>query len=224
MASCRIVSLCLDTREWIVCRNSTLPCVLEPRCCFVLGNTFYLTGNPPNGDFSNILSYDMTTEEWNIVDTGHMGGPSYIRAVVVEETAYLLAVTTGDTKWLWSFRETGVPVCVDECTPGLYTHDMTAIGHHVILLEEVPSEEGEHGLFIYLFSVVSGVWYCFNTHSEWMGADDPILYLCHSREEEVLLLNTSSDPPSLFTATIPLPGGDDYESAGRWNVLDPDHN
>ncbi|GCA62764.1 hypothetical protein KIPB_005643 [Kipferlia bialata] len=110
---------------------------------------------------------------------------------------------------------------------------MTSVGRHIFVSRELasgfrdgPVEEEERYHFAYSYSLVSQEWTEHpvgdKTQTNMYTVDVSLAH--HLGDNDIFFLADKSDNPVIkcAVATIPLPGGDDYVSAGRWNVMDPD--
>ncbi|GCA62099.1 hypothetical protein KIPB_001196 [Kipferlia bialata] len=105
----------------------------------------------------------------------------------------------------------------------MYVFDITAIGRHILVLAE--DQLDDDYVLLAVYSTVSGEWSVYPTLHGRQRTENTLFSLSHIGHGIVLLLVSSTDSKDSFLcAPIPLPPGDDYESAGRWNVLDPDHD
>ncbi|GCA63161.1 hypothetical protein KIPB_008204 [Kipferlia bialata] len=170
----------------------------------------------------------MGSDMWCMLHPGTEGGPAFLGVVTTDETGYLLGQSLGEPLRLWSmeFSVRGVVglTCVGDCpVDSLLDFGITIIGRYILVLAE--GDPGNDQPLSAIYSTVSGEWSMYRTLSGRPSRRNGpyILSLCHIGQGVVLLLESSATP-FLLSATVPLPCGDDYESAGRWNVLDPDHN
>ncbi|GCA63130.1 hypothetical protein KIPB_008039 [Kipferlia bialata] len=125
---------------------------------------------------------------------------------------------------LFTYTERGgvIAAALTDWMPRLH---MATMGRHIFLYR--PDVDGVGFIYdepgtMFSYSTVSGEF----TEYEGVSALLHTEKLCQAIGDGVVLF-VSSDVRSgsgFFSATVPLPGGDDYESAGRWNVMDADHH
>ncbi|GCA63053.1 hypothetical protein KIPB_007559 [Kipferlia bialata] len=209
--------LSLDSRRWELIPTSEMPCLISPWCIFALGQTLYVGGCIDDQDHASLVTYDTETAGWGQLESELVCG-AFTDCIVVEDTAYLLTYQSEEEteEVVWSYRE-GNGFSRHGTLPQMIgCLSMESFGRHIIMVASLEADELLHHVS---YSTVSGESVVYDTvgdessHMSWTPIGPDVQFV----------VDSLGDSP-YRTARITLPGGDDYVSAGRWNVMDPDHN
>ncbi|GIQ79372.1 LOW QUALITY PROTEIN: hypothetical protein KIPB_000015 [Kipferlia bialata] len=231
-----VVALSLDTRECTVYPASEVPVRMEPALSFVLGDIWYIVGSStkvvgvPNEELrddkhtkNTILTYDTLSNEWGELDLETGIPPGLGIGTVVGDIPYFIGYKY-DAFTLVSYGEGEGFKSMGGIPEMMYVTDMVTVGRHFFLrATEDADGEDEHGpVRIFSYSSVSQEW----TEYPAMDSETEVQFgfCAHIGGGVLFFVNTTPTMmPTYLTGTVTLPPGDDYESAGRWNVMDPDH-
>ncbi|GCA62763.1 hypothetical protein KIPB_005642 [Kipferlia bialata] len=236
-----IVTLDLDSCIWTCPAATTMPCTsLVGNGVFVLSDVLYIVGREEDESGTTVVTCgmahvtDMGTMEW---DEQHLDDYHYYCCTHVGDTAYLLDVNAWGSPGLYSFQPYEGAV-YEAPLPWLdisgVSYSITPVGRHLFVTRKV-IDFGERAEGVgrmpcrhlaYSLSLVSQEWAEYDIedmiHVTWPAGD--ISLPCHLGDNDIFFVGHTRDDLEIrcVVATIPLPGGDDYVSAGRWNVMDPD--
>ncbi|GCA63012.1 hypothetical protein KIPB_007293 [Kipferlia bialata] len=213
-----IAVLSLDSRRWEIIPVSEIPSLTSPLCIFALGQTLYIAGNTHSRDYASLVTYDTETKVWGQLESERVGG-AISNCTVVGDTAYILAYQgEGDTEEvMWSYRE-GEGFSRHGLLPQMIgCLSMESFGRHTIMLASLEADELLHPVS---YSTVSGESVVYDR----VGDESSLMSWTPIGPDVMVVVDPDYQEAPYRTAMISLPGGDDYVSAGRWNVMDPDHN
>ncbi|GCA63252.1 hypothetical protein KIPB_008830 [Kipferlia bialata] len=230
-----IVTLDLDSCLWTCAAATTVPCSsLRVKGVFVLDNYLYIVGRlaheEDNDTGTTVVMYDMGTMEW---DVQHLDNCKHYCCTQVVDTAYLLDVYIWSSPGVFSFQPYEGAV-YEAPLPWLdidgVSYSITPVGRHLFVTRKVRDWVGLERMpcrhLAYSISLVSQEWAEYDIedmiHVTWPTGD--ISPPCRLGDNDLFFLGDTPDDPDIkcAVATISFPGGDDYVSAGRWNVMDPD--
>ncbi|GIQ86897.1 hypothetical protein KIPB_008831 [Kipferlia bialata] len=237
-----IVTLHLDSCIWTCTAATTMPCrSLRVKGVFVLDDSLYIVGKEEGVAGTTVVMCemdhvtDMGTMEW---EEQHFDDYQYYCCTRMGDTAYLLDVNAWGSPGLYSFQPyeeaVGEAPLPWQGISGV-SYSITPVGRHLFVTREVmdwvEDAEGVERLpcrhLAYSFSLVSQEWAEYDIedmiHVTWPAGTISVTPH-HLGDNDIFFLGYTRDDREIrcAVATNFLPGGDDYVSAGRWNVMDPD--